>query len=255
MINSMKNNMLGGGYAANVQMEKHPFYQELLQYLNKNKVREKKWKCIEIGSGRGALQDIVDDYVGVDFASTVSHYYHKQFVNASATEIPFEDSHFDMAWSYAVWEHIPEPEKAFQEVLRILKNDGHFLFSPAWHCRPWAAQGYTVRPYSDFDMKGKIYKFMIPFLDLLPIRAVSIFPFRLIALVKYKLNNKNFPLIYKKLKANYEIFWTSDSDACNNLDPYFVILWFESRGCKCISHKGVRKFFVRTGTIEIQIKK
>lgn len=79
---------------------------------------------------------------------------------------------------------------------------------------------------------------------------------RIAIYIRFLVHRKNFPLIFKKLNANYEVFWQSDSDACNDLDPFSVILWFESRGCKCVSHPTrFRQFMSRTGTIELKVEK
>ena len=37
-------------------------------------------------------------------------------------------------------------------------------------------------------------------------------------------------LRYGRLVPNYDKFWLADSDACINIDPHEVILWFWSRG-------------------------
>ncbi len=242
-------------YCTTIDMVQHSFYKDLEAFLQRNP-RYRKGKCLEIGSGRGALQDIVDDYTGVDVSDAVGKYYHKPVVpGCDARQLPFEDNTFDLVWSYAVWEHIPNPQKAFEETIRVIKNGGVFLLRPAWNCRPWAADGYSVRPYSDFNILGKIYKFFIPLLDSKIYRAAYILPKRLFYSVLYKTFGRNHKLIYKKLKANYEFFWESDSDACNSLDPYLVMLWFESMGCKILSHKGIRKLLITHDPVEIMIIK
>lgn len=242
-------------YGNITEMGKHSYYKVLKSWLSEHGEYSAK-KFLEVGSGRGALQDIVCDYTGIDYADSVEKYYHKPFFCGSAEEMPFQNDSFDVVWSYAVWEHIPNPEKAFHEVIRVTKQGGRFIFCPAWHCRPWFAGGYQVRPYSDFGLLGKLYKFSIPILDWLPLRVGVMLVKRIKYYIIYLTDKKEFPFYYKKLKANYEVFWQSDSDACNDLDPFFVMLWFESRNCRCISHKGMRKqFFSRTGTIEFEIKK
>lgn len=243
-------------YARTLKMEQHAFYKVLRGYISKYDEKyfgKEKVKCLEIGSGRGALQDIVEDYTGVDYASTVEPYYHKKFVNDSATKLPFKDGTFDLIWSYAVLEHIPDLELALEEMLRVVCGGGHLILSPAWHCRPWAAEGYQVRPYSDFKLKGKIYKFFIPVLDSLPLRALGQLPPRIAAWIKLKFRKRPLKLQYKKLRANYERFWQSDSDACNALDPLLMIYWFESRGYNCVSHTTfLSRLLIRHGEIDIQ---
>jgi cyclopropane fatty-acyl-phospholipid synthase-like methyltransferase len=50
---------------------------------------------LEIGSGRGYLQDIAQNYTGLDISPSVARFYHKRFVLGSATAMPFPDNSFD----------------------------------------------------------------------------------------------------------------------------------------------------------------
>lgn len=243
-------------YAHTTIAENHAFYSELIHFLKKYHVAANHGKCLEVGSGRGTFQDLVEDYTGLDLSPTVASYYHKPFVAASATAIPLNDNTYDFIWSYAALEHVPEPDKALEEMVRITKNGGHLYLAPAWHCRKWAANGYQVRPYSDFNLIGKLYKFLIPLLDSLAIRGSIMLIRRLFVSFQYLLSHKDFPLIYGKLSANYDAFWQSDSDACNSLDPFFTALWFESRGHVCVSHPDfIKKFFSTHDSLDIQILK
>jgi len=145
---------LGERYSLTVNPEEHSFYPILIQFIEHFGLKDKR--CLEVGCGRGAFQDIVDNYVGVDISSTVGQYFHKPFFTASAAQLPFQEKSFDAIWSYAVLEHVPEPEKALDEMRRVLKPGGLLLLEPAWQCRPWTADGYPVRPYSDFGWWGKL---------------------------------------------------------------------------------------------------
>lgn len=121
------------------------------------------------------------------------------------------------------------------EIKRLLKSNGVVLFVPAWQCRPWAAEGYAVRPYSDFGLKGKLIKASIPIRDSIMWRSVFILPKRLYYL-KFAFGYKYIDIRHKKLKPNYGVFWTPDSDACNHIDPHDAILWVASHGFECLSH-------------------
>src|ERR1041384_7792000 len=81
-------------------------------------------KALEVGAGRGTLQDVVDDYTGLDISATAARFYHKRFVQGSATELPFPDNEFDAAWTIWTFEHVPEPDKALYELRRVLKPGG-----------------------------------------------------------------------------------------------------------------------------------
>lgn len=113
-----------GEYGGSLEMESHPFYGVMKDWLATHEDYAGK-KFLEIGSGSGALQDVVEDYTGIDYADSVKANYHKPFFACSAESMPFEDESFDVIFSYAVWEHIPNPEKAFCEVIRILRNNNN----------------------------------------------------------------------------------------------------------------------------------
>lgn len=112
-----------GEYKGEVELKRHPFYSVMKNWLLSHENYINK-KFLEIGSGQGALQDIVNNYTGLDYADTVTKYYHKPFFVGSAENLPFENESFDVVFSYAVWEHIPDPEKAFSEVIRVLNSVG-----------------------------------------------------------------------------------------------------------------------------------
>ena len=107
-------------------------------------------RVLEVGAGSGLLQDVVNDYTGLDISPTARRFFHKPFVEASATDMPFPDKTFDGVWSIWVLEHIPNPEKALLEIRRVLKAGGYLLLYPAFDVSRYAAQGYGVRPVPGF---------------------------------------------------------------------------------------------------------
>ena len=56
-------------------------------------------RALEVGAGSGLLQDVVTRYVGMDVSSRANRFFHKPFVEASATAIPFRTDAFDAVWS------------------------------------------------------------------------------------------------------------------------------------------------------------
>lgn len=189
-------------------------------------------RILEVGSGRGYLQDVVQDYTGLDISETVANRYHKPFIVASATAMPFPENSFDAIWSIWVLEHIPEPEAALREMRRVLKPGGVLLLAPAWNCSPWAPDGFVVRPYSDFNWRGKLIKASLPVLDFVtsfrsPIRAVR--------WLQYKTFGPGTSLRFHRLRPNYKVYWQADSDAAISIDRHEVALWFRSRGDDCLN--------------------
>jgi SAM-dependent methyltransferase len=198
----------------------------------------------------------VDDYTGVDFSESARKFLHKPFACAPATSLPFPDNSFDAAWTINVLEHVPEPESALREIRRVLRPGGVLLLAPAWQCRPWMADGYPVRPYSDFGLYGKLVKASIPIRNSVAYRACFIFPRRAARFAAFALTRRPLRFRFRRLRANYEKFWMSDSDACASMDPYEAILWFRSRGDLCLDPpSAARQFWVRTGALTIQIRK
>jgi SAM-dependent methyltransferase len=244
----------GDVYAAFEGTHAHPHYPDVRRFIDRYALASRQ--CVEIGCGRGLFQDLVDDYTGVDYSDSARKFLHKKFVCASATSLPLPDNSFDAAWSFAVLEHIPEPEPALAEMRRVLRPGGLLLLSPAWQCRPWAADGYPVRPYSDFGLFGKLIKASIPIRNSVAYRSCFIFPRRVARLAVCAATRRPMKFRFRRLKANYEKFWMSDSDACSAMDPYEAILWFRSRGDTCLDPPtGLRQFFFRTGPLVLRIQK
>src|SRR5262249_53138016 len=192
-----------------------------------------KEAVLDIGSGSGYLQDVVDNYTGLDISPNVGRMYHKRFVLGSATALPFLDNSFGGGWSIWVLEHVPNPEQALMEIRRVMRNNAVFLMMPAWHCSDFAAQGYQVRPYSDFNWKGKLIKASVPIVDSGFFRAAERIPPRVIRSAAPWFGPTRFH--YRLLRPNYKEYWESDSDALNALDRYEMMLWFRSRGDQCLN--------------------
>ena len=158
--------------------EDHKITEKIQAFVEEYKLQDKR--VLEVGSGRGYLQDIVADYTGLDISSSVARFYHKKFVPGSATAMPFPDNSFDGLWSIWVFEHVPNPEQAFLEVRRVIRDGGVLLLLPAWGVPTWVAEGYPVRPYSDFGITGKIIKASIPLRTSPAFRALMLLPVRAI---------------------------------------------------------------------------
>jgi SAM-dependent methyltransferase len=179
--------------------ELHPNFKELKAFIEAYALKSKK--CLEIGSSGGFFQDMVEDYYGTDIDPSLAQYYHKPYRIAENERYPFDDQMFDAIWTITVFEHIPHLQQALLEIKRLLKPGGVVMFAPAWQCRPWAADGYAVRPYKDFGLKGKLIKASIPFRDSVIWRGLFIFPKRLyrhfrfclgMCFAKERLYEKNF---------------------------------------------------------------
>jgi len=246
-------------YSAGLEAEKHTFFRVLnniKKLLKENNITNPE--VLEIGAGNGRFQDVFDDYTGIDITENSRKYFHKKYVVIEdGKPYPFKDEEFDLVFTNAVFEHIPNINLTLKEMIRVAKRGGYIVFNPAWQCRPWAADGYPVRPYSDFNFFGKIYKATIPIGENLLFRLSHVMPKRLFFLILFLFNKKFFKnkLIYIKLKANYEIFWMSDSDACNSIDPFMAILYFRANNLEIVNYPTLLKqFLIRTNEIILRKK-
>ena len=188
---------------------------------------------LEIGSGRGYLQDAAQNYTGLDISPSVARFYHKKFVLGSATAMPFPDNSFEAIWSIWVFEHVPNPEQAFREARRVMRDNGVLFLFPAWNCTSWAADGYEVRPYSDFGVAGKLIKASIPLRSSQLFKVMTLVPNRIVRRFVARFGPTR--LRYRRLNPNYEKYWVRDSDAVNSIDSHEAILWFLSRGDECLN--------------------
>jgi SAM-dependent methyltransferase len=149
--------------------------------------------------------------------------------------MPFHDGTFDAIWTVWVLEHVQNPESALREMRRVVRPGGLILLKPAWFCTSWAAQGYAARPYSDFDLRGKLVKASVPVRNSPVFNASYILPVRALRYAAYRIGGESTPFHYRRLTPNYERYWVPDGDAVNSMDPYEAVLWFESRGDRCLN--------------------
>ena len=92
-------------------------------FINKND------KVLELGSGASLLKEFINNNIETSDLSDFDHIDHH---NIDACKIDFPDQSFDVVISSNLIHHIAYPLKHFQEVNRILKNNG---FIPCSGCK------------------------------------------------------------------------------------------------------------------------
>jgi SAM-dependent methyltransferase len=192
-------------------------------------------KVLEVGAGSGLLQDQVADYTGLDISPTARRFFHKTFVEASATEMPFPDASFDALWSIWVLEHIPNPELALNEMRRVTKPGGYIFLYPALDVSRFTADGLHVRPYAELDWKGKFSKSLIPIAESKAFHLLSFHQVRMLRSLGTWLGGGPSSFHFIRLEPNYEKYWEGDSDATTSLSNHELYLWFKTRGDQCLN--------------------
>ena len=236
---------------AKISAEQIGIERRVQAFVNDYDLRNKS--VLDIGSGRGHLQDLVDNYTGIDISPSVAPLYHKKFIVGSATAMPFADNSFDAAWSIFVLEHIPNPEQAFAETRRVIRDGGMVFLMAGWNAGSWLADGYEVRPYSDFGIMGKLIKASVPLRSSAPYSAITLIPVRTFR--KFASVFGPTTLRYQQLTPNYEKYWQQDSDAVNSIDIHEGLLWFLSRGDDCLNCNGPAIFMHDRRTLIIRLNK
>jgi ubiquinone/menaquinone biosynthesis C-methylase UbiE len=225
--------------------------ERIQEFADRNNLS--KAHVLEIGSGEGSLQDIVSDYTGLDISATARSNYHKRFVQADARAMPFPDGEFDAAWSIWVLEHVPNPEQALREMRRVLKPNGLLYLDPAWLVPDFAPNGYPVRPYSDFNLAGKLIKATVPIQESRPFEVLHEVPIRSARLAAWSMHHQPTRFHYRPVAANYRDYWMPDSDAVNSMDMFEAYLWFLSRGDECVNCPS-RAEMIRTRSMPLIIR-
>ena len=98
-------------------------------------------KFLEVGCGSGGVSRyIAEKYLlnvtGTDLdpeliqlaRENIDDSSNIQFLEADATNLPFEDNHFDIVLSFGVMHHIPNWLDALREIKRILRPKGHLVY-------------------------------------------------------------------------------------------------------------------------------
>ncbi|MEP6821103.1 MAG: class I SAM-dependent methyltransferase [Chthoniobacterales bacterium] len=120
--------------------------------------REFEGACLNAGSGEGLYADFLDGFPKVtqiahmdlerpNIAACFPTGRHADFVG-SMTELPFTDKSFQSCLCTEVMEHVPDDEKGFSELSRVLAPGGLLLITtptpPAPDDPAHAREGYTA---------------------------------------------------------------------------------------------------------------
>jgi len=222
----------GGGdsiYVATAQMVAHSenIVPRLEAFTRQFQLQQAR--TLEVGAGSGSLQDLVEDYTGLDIAASAARYFHKPFVHGSATALPFKDSEFDVCWTIWTLEHVPNPEQALKEMRRVVLSGGYLYLQPAWNNATWAPYAYPRRPNSDLTRWEVMVKYSLLLREQPWFKTIYRYPTRAVRLAATRLAGPS-RLRYHKIDANFNTYLMPDSDAVNSIDCYEAELWFRSRG-------------------------
>jgi len=148
-----------------LQPDRIAFYEEVLVF-----VPRKKRPILDVGCGNGVfLKKIVErdhgdvtNLVGVDYTRSAISSARKivpevRFVQANATDLPFENDTFEVVIMMEILEHLKNWKKALSEALRVLVPGGQIIITvPNGDKDNWI--GHT-----NFWNKRQLYKDLLKF--------------------------------------------------------------------------------------------
>ena len=114
--------------------------QIILQTFKKFEKQHNSLKILNVGCATGRSSEYLAHFGEVtsveydkDCCQFLTEELHLPVVNASATDLPFEQGSFDWVCAFDVIEHIEDHQKAVQELCRLAKPGGHvFVTVPAF---------------------------------------------------------------------------------------------------------------------------
>jgi ubiquinone/menaquinone biosynthesis C-methylase UbiE len=199
----------------------HPGMKEIKKFI-----RGKK-RVLEVGCGEGSkLQWLCagnEEVVGVDISETAiklakSQHPELTFIQADAGELPFTDNYFNVAYSAFVLEHLTEPEKVVEEMIRVVRSRGLIAiiapnFGAPQRCSPcFKGNRYqkllTGFLKDTFCLFNKAYSAKIRWKNLEPLSVVSGYEIDKDTTVEPYLRDLVDFLRVKKLEIiTYSSFW------------------------------------------------
>lgn len=122
-------------------------------HLVKSWLPQKTEKILELGSGPGFIKEIIPSVYTSDIL-------YLPFVDLSlnALNLPFDYESIDAVTMIDVFHHIPEAERLFAELSRILKSGGRLIMIEPWMTR-WSMWFYRVFHHELLDKETPDWQF------------------------------------------------------------------------------------------------
>ncbi|MEK6932611.1 MAG: class I SAM-dependent methyltransferase [Nanoarchaeota archaeon] len=108
-------------------------------YASKYNKNLKDLTCLDIGCSTGLITNFISkdfkntfgidtDFKAIELAKKLSN-KNLKFIKASVLDMPFSDNSFDLVICNHIYEHVPDAQKMFNEIYRVLRKDGFCYLS------------------------------------------------------------------------------------------------------------------------------
>lgn len=201
--------------------------------------------CLEIGCGTGIFAETVPKFLGLDYSLELliaDGFSGWPRICGDARWLPLADGSVNCIFSFNTMEHVPEVNLAFEEMDRVLATNGLLVLKPAWHSARYVTELIHLRNYRELNVRKKLVKMLLPLVKSKPFKLLRRFPWRLWRSIT---SGKPSQLHWTTLNPNPNELWRGgDVDAVTSLDSHEAILYYQSRGYRCLSHPTVfRRLF------------
>lgn len=139
--------------------EKAKYLSDFFEIMGSKAADVASWRALEIGGEGGLLAGLFGQHVAhvisTDIVNSQVRYNGSmpalldekfqrngsafpmnrvEFLTADAQDLPFRDDWFDFCFSQNAFEHIPDPERALREAIRVTRRHGYIylVFDPIW---------------------------------------------------------------------------------------------------------------------------
>jgi SAM-dependent methyltransferase len=217
-------------------------YGKYIQFVNQSVSQQ--GSLLDVGCGAGwssyLLSEAGYQTVGIDLnaeAFECPTAPNLTLVEGSAMELPFEDASFDVVASHQAIEHIPEPQTAIMEMIRVLKPGGTLcivgpnLLSIGLCVKAISIYAWQNRPVQNIFWRSPDMP-KHPFGNTLP-EALASLPVKLSLIFKKILYSKaTFTMREPDLTPPFH----ADNDACYLCNPIDFIKFLPTQNCIVIQN-------------------
>ncbi len=151
-------------------------------------------EVLEIGCGTGMILKEIAPFAkhakGIDISPGMLEHAERRGLDVqvgSATELPFEDGSFDVAYSFKVLAHVQDISKAMQEVARVLRPGGRaalefynkaslrYLIKRLKPAHRISDETTDEEVYTRYDTLGDVRSYLPPNLQIRGVHGIRVF--------------------------------------------------------------------------------
>jgi SAM-dependent methyltransferase len=190
--------------------------------------------CLAAAGYRTTATDLGHAFFRTDLRSSTLH-----FAAADSLSLPFRDAAFDGVASFQTLEHVPDPQRALDEMLRVVKPGGWIFVAgpnllgliPSLHLLLYVIPRYRpLRLWFRRDEPHIAYPFGSTYPDIATILVKNV------GRIVWKLVDRNVTFLTRT--PDYRVPMHADADSAYLLNPIDIVKYLRGRACTIASSRG-----------------